>query len=125
GSLSRVSYSEDRTTRSMRAEVDLPNENRLLVDQMYGRMDIELEPAANTLTVPSNCLVGDLAQGKGQLFVVRDGIVQMCSVSVGAHDGVNVEILDGLSTDDDVVARPPAGLIDGTKVSAEKIAGTR
>jgi RND family efflux transporter MFP subunit len=120
GTLSRVSHSEDRATRSMRAEADLPNEDGLIVDQMYGRMQIELEPAAKTLTLPSYCLVGDLAQGRGQVYVVRGGVVKLQPVSVGAHDGVKVEIVDGLSTTDNVVVRPPAGLSDGTSVSAEK-----
>lgn len=120
GAISRIAYSEDRTTRSMRAEVDLPNEEGMIVDQMYGRMQIELEPAAKTLTLPSYCMVGDLAQGRGQVYVVRDRVVKLQSVSVGAHDGVKVEIVDGLSADDDVIVRPPAGLSEGTSVSAEK-----
>ncbi|WP_397571575.1 efflux RND transporter periplasmic adaptor subunit [Schlesneria sp. T3-172] len=119
GTLSRIAYSEDRNTRSMRAEVDLPNEDGAIVDQMYGRMQIQLEPSAETLTLPSVCLVGDLAAGKGQVFIVRDGVARKESISIGAHDGVNVEILDGVTAEDNVIVRPPAGLSDGTEVHAE------
>lgn len=119
--LSRISYSEDRNTRSMRAEVDLPNDEGRIVDQMYGKMQIQLEPAAKTLTLPSVCLVGDLSKNQGQVFVVRDGTAVLQSIQIGAHDGVNVEILSGVSAEDDVVVRPRAGLASGTKVSAEKM----
>ena len=118
--LSRISYSEDRNTRSMRAEVDLPNDDGVIFDQMYGRMQIELEPAAKTMTLPSVCLVGDLAKNRGQVFVVRDGAVKLQPIEIGSHDGVNVEVLSGLSAEEDVVVRPRAGLADGTTVAAEK-----
>lgn len=117
--LSRIAHSEDTTTRTMRAEVDLPNKDGMIVDQMYGRMLIELEPASKNLTVPSVCLVGNLAQGRGQVFVIRDGVAHLQSVSVGAHDGVSCEILDGLKASDQVVIRPPANLSDGNAVDAQ------
>lgn len=123
GTLSRIAYSEDRNTRSMRAEVDLPNTDQLIMDQMYGRMQIQLEPGGKTLTLPSVCLVGDLASGKGQVFVVRQGVARMQVISIGAHDGVNVEILDGLTLEDDVIVRPPAGLTDGTEVKVDSSRG--
>lgn len=117
--LSRIAFSEDITTRTMRAEVDLANNEGLILDQMYGRMRIVLEPAANTLTLPSVCLVGDLGQGKAQAFVVRDGVARLQSLVVGAHNGVSCEVLDGLQPSDDIVIRPPANLTEGTIVDAK------
>lgn len=116
--LSRIAHSEDATTRTMRAEVDVPNPDGVILDQMYGRMHIVFEPAANTLRLPSVCLVGDLGQGRSQVLVVRDGKARLQPVAVGAHDGVSCEILDGLKPDDRVIIRPPANLTEGTTVEA-------
>lgn len=120
GKLARISNSEDVSTRTMRAEVDLPNAESLIFNQMYGRMQIDLEPAANTLTLPSASLVGDVDQGRSRVFVVRDGVARLQAVTVGPDDGIQIEIVDGLSTADIVVVKPPAGLTDGTAVTAEQ-----
>lgn len=117
--LSRIAYSEDIATRTMRAEVDLPNQEGMILDQMYGRMHIVLEPAADSLTVPSVCLVGNLERGRSQVFVVREGVARLQTVSVGAHDGVSCEILEGLQLSDAVIIRPPANLTEGTAVEAQ------
>ncbi len=117
--LSRIAFSEDTATRTMRAEVDLPNEEGRILDQMYGRMQIVLEPAGNTLKIPSTCLVGNLALGSGQVFVANDRVVRLQPVSVGAHDGVSCEILSGLKPTDQVVIRPPANLTEGTPIDAQ------
>lgn len=117
--LDRIAYSEDPKTRTMRAEVDLQNADNLIVDQMYGRMEIDLEPASNTLTLPSACLVGDLKGGQAQVYVVRDGLAKLQKVSVGPDDGIQVEVLSGLSAGDAVIVSPPANLTDGVSVAAE------
>jgi len=119
GKLTRIAYSEDIRTRTMRAEVDLPNTENLIVDQMYGQIEIQLQAASKTLSLPSVCLVGDLKDGKGNVFIVKDGVVHLQPVSVGLHDGIRVEILDGLSPQDLVIVRPPAGLSEGTAVSVD------
>jgi len=122
GELARVAYSEDMRTRTMRAEVDLPNDKNLIVDQMYGQMTIQLQAAAESLTLPAVCLVGDLKNGQGNVFVVRNGTAQLETVTVGLHDGIRVEILQGLSPDDVIVIRPPTGLSDGSTVQVETAA---
>jgi HlyD family secretion protein len=125
GKLARIAHSEDVSTRTMRAEVDLPNDKGLIADQMYGRMQIELEPAADTMMLSSKCLVGDLREGRGQVFVVREGVAKLQAVTVGADNGIQFEIVSGLLATDAVVVQPPAGLTDGTAVSAEKSAVPR
>lgn len=123
GTLARVAQSEDPTTRTMRAEVDLPNhDNGPIIDQMYGRMQIELEPAAQSAMLPSTCLVGDLNGGTGRVFIVRNGTARLQSVKVGAHDGVRFEVLEGLASSDDVVVSPPPGLSDGSAVEVDSVA---
>jgi RND family efflux transporter MFP subunit len=123
--LSRIAYSEDVRTRAMRAEVDLKNEESLIVDQMYGQIKIQLVPPTQTLTLPAVCLVGDLKQGTGQVFIVEDGMARLQSVSIGQHDGIQVEVIKGLTSKSTVIVRAPAGLADGSVVSVDpEVAGT-
>src|SRR4051794_22777639 len=38
--VARIAESEDPTTRTMLAEIDVPNPDRMIRDQMYGRVEI-------------------------------------------------------------------------------------
>ena len=68
------------------------------------------------LSVPSTCLVGKADNGKGRVFVVRNGRAVLTSVLIGADDGLRVGILKGLTGNDQVIVRPPSGLAEGTLV---------
>ncbi|HVJ87563.1 MAG TPA: efflux RND transporter periplasmic adaptor subunit [Caulifigura sp.] len=117
GKLSRIAHSEDVASRTMRAEVDLPNPEMEIFDQMYGRIKIDLEPASSGLRLPSACLIGDVKAGRGQVFVVRENVVKAVNVVVVTDNGREVEVSSGLEPSDAVIVRAPAGLSDGTKVT--------
>ncbi len=118
GAVSRLSKSEDPTTRTMRVEIDLPNPDGRLVEGMYGRATIELQPPTEHLCLPAACLTGHSANGNATAFVVRDNKARRTSVKVGSDDGSLVEILSGLRPDDEVVVRPGSALDDGSPVLA-------
>jgi HlyD family secretion protein len=119
GKVARIAESEESATRTMLAEVDLPNPDRLIRDQMYGRVEIHLEEASQGLAmIASSCLIGDVTDGQAELFVVRDGQARLRKIVVGRDTGVDVEVLSGLAADEAVVVRPPGGLSDGAAVTA-------
>ncbi|MFO0952527.1 MAG: efflux RND transporter periplasmic adaptor subunit [Isosphaeraceae bacterium] len=123
GKVSRLGKSEDPTTRTMRAEVDLDNPDGLLVEGMFGRATIELNAPTDRLTVPAACVVGHADRGKAAVFVVREGKARRIPVTLGNDDGASVEVLTGLGPDDAVIVRPAANLDDGTPVTPPKDAG--
>jgi membrane fusion protein (multidrug efflux system) len=83
----------------MRAEVDLANPDGLLVEGMYGRAAIELQPPTDRLTVPAACVVGHSERGTGTVFLVRDGKALRTPITLGNDDGSSVEVLSGLGPD--------------------------
>jgi HlyD family secretion protein len=116
--VSRIAESEDSATRSMLAEIDLPNPDHEIRDHMYGRVEIALDEAIQGVTIPSTCLVGDVANGQGQVFVIEGSRAKLRKVQVGRDTGIQVEILSGLVTNDAVVLRPSGGLTDGAEVAS-------
>src|SRR5262249_19837988 len=118
GTVARLGKAEDPTTRTMRAEVDVSNPDGVLVEGMYGRATIELQPRSENLSVPSACVVGHAGAGGAAVFVVRDGKARRVPVTLGGDDGSRVEVLSGLGPDDRLVVRPPGTLDDGTPVVA-------
>jgi RND family efflux transporter MFP subunit len=120
--IARIGHGEDARTRTMIAEIDLPNKDDLLRDHMYGRVEIELEKAPEGVRIPSACLVGNVTDGKGRVFVVRDGEAGMRDIQVGKDTGATVEVFSGLDETDEIIIRPPGGLADGAHVIAKAMA---
>lgn len=118
GRVARIADSEDLDTRTMRVEIDLPNPKGLMRDAMYGRVEIELEPAHGGVTIPSACFVGNIEDSKAQVFVVERGVVRLKPVVIGADNGTLAEVVSGLNPSDEVVMRPPGSLADGVSVVA-------
>ena len=118
GIVARLAKAEDPTTRTMKAEIDLPNPDGRLVEGMYGRATIELQPPTEHLCVPASSLTGHSANGHAVAFVVRDKKARRTPVRFGNDDGTLVEILSGLTREDEVVSRPGSQLDDGEPVIA-------
>jgi RND family efflux transporter MFP subunit len=118
GNIARKADAEDPTTRTMRAEVDLENPDGKLSEGMYGGMTIELQPATDAFTIPSQCLVGRAQGGMGKVYVVRDGKAHEAQVKIGADDGLHAEILEGLKADDQVILPTSGNVTEGEPVVA-------
>ena len=117
GKISRVAVSEDQKTRTMRTEVDLTNETGLLRNGMYGLTKLILKHAdPKAFTVPSTAASGPAKEGKGIVFVARDGVAHKTPVKITTDNGVNVEITEGLSADDLVIIGNNNSITDGRKV---------
>jgi RND family efflux transporter MFP subunit len=117
GKVSRIASSEDPGTRLMHVEIDLPNPNAKIRQGMYGRAKIILEKS-DLLSVPSSCL-SERKEGKGAVFVVRDGHAHRVPVRYSEDNGIKVGILAGIKAADEVVLHPE-GLTDGVAVTTEK-----
>ncbi len=115
GAISRIADSEDQQTRLMRVEIDLSNPKGRIHQGMFGRTTILLD-RIKTPSILSSCLVGKTHDGKGSVYVVRDGHVHLTPVVIGQDNGVRVGILLGLTGKEQVVRRPPSTLSDGAAV---------
>ncbi len=119
--VSRLSNAEDFQTRLMRVEVDLRNTDGRVKLGMYGRATIILNQGApGAVHIPSAALSGRANEGNGTVRIVRDGKIQTVPVKYGMDDGVDVEILSGLSLQDQVVVGTNVPVADGTPVTESK-----
>lgn len=118
GKVARLADAEDPQTRTMRTEIDLPNPEGKLRDGMYGGVTILLEPPSDNLTIPDSCLVGKSSQGEATVFVVQNGKAQKVQIRIGADNGIEVEVLKGLSAEDEVILPHNTTITDGEPVVA-------
>jgi HlyD family secretion protein len=115
GAVSRFADAEDPGSRTMHTEIDLPNPNDRIKPGMYGIAKVILDTVTKNSTLPAYCLVGESKDGKGELFVIKDGKAKKTKVAVGADDGIRVEILSGIAPDTEVIVNT-GSVTDGVPV---------
>jgi RND family efflux transporter MFP subunit len=115
GEVARTSGAIDPATRTMQIEVTLPNRGGALMPGAYVQVQVPLQ-GTRALTIPTNAL---LIRAEGVSVAVLDARkqVQLRPVKIGRNYGPNVEVLDGLSTSDEIVLNPPDSLTEGDEVA--------
>lgn len=124
GKVMRYAEIEDPANRTMRTEVDLPNPTGRLRMGMYGSASILLEPPSDFLTIPSKAL-HQLEAGAGFLYVAQGGHAHKRHVRVGRDNGILVEIITGLTLDDQVIIGYTGSIQDGEPVDAAPAEGIK
>src|SRR5262249_46090397 len=95
GTVARSSWSLDPQSRTLRAEIDIPNADGSLRPGTYGVVSISVE-TSEVRTVPAKAL---LKAGETMaLFVVRDGKASRVRVKIGRSDGTFTEVAQQQTT---------------------------
>ena len=122
GKVSRFAETEDPTSRTMHTEIDLPNPDNRVRAGMYGIAKILLDTSTKNSTLPASCLVGESKEGQADVYVIKDGKAKKTRVAVGADDGIRVEILSGITPEDEVIVST-GSVTEGAPVrSARRVA---
>lgn len=115
GSVARTAEAIDMATRTLLTEVDVPNKKRRLLPGSFGEVHFSVDSDANKVTVPINAMLFR-AEGARVAVVGADGKVQLRPVSIGRDYGATLEILDGLSVDEQLIVNPSDSLEEGQQV---------
>jgi len=117
GRVARNSVALDVGSRTMLAEVDVPNPDRVLRSGLYVTVDFAIPRPAPTVAVPAEAL---LFNGDGLHVVTVDdaGRAHFHSVSVYRDYGTTVELREGLHGGERVALTPPAEIAEGQQVKA-------
>jgi RND family efflux transporter MFP subunit len=114
GTIVRNASAIDQTSRTLNIEVDIDNVKGQVLPGAYVFVHIKLPGGRRALTIPSNALIFR-AQGP-QVGVVRDGRVQLTSITIGHDYGSTLEVTSGLTPEDQIVLDPSDSLTSGTRV---------
>jgi len=101
GKITRFSYSLDDQSKTMLAEIELPNPKLELRPGMYAIVKIGIERKDDTLLVPADSLL--LEKSGASLFTIADNKAKKTPVKTGFNDGTNAEIVSGIKPDQPVV----------------------
>jgi RND family efflux transporter MFP subunit len=114
GKVVRLAPGFDPTTRTLDAEVRIPNPNGELRPGMYGRGAIVLETHPKAAVVTANAI--QISNDRKYVFVLKGDKVERRDLTVGFDAGTWLEIVKGLTPGDEVVTAGADGLATGTKV---------
>ena len=118
GTVSRFSNALDESTKTMLAEIELPNADHALRPGMYASVHLAVERKNDALLVPTEAVVVEKAGSF--VYALADGKAHKTPVHTGFSDGVNVEIVDGVGANQPVILVGKQPLTDGQSVSAAK-----
>jgi HlyD family secretion protein len=88
------------TTKAFPVEITIPNPNLQAKEGMIATVEVPNNPH-KALVVPNGSVINQ--QNKTFVYVVDQGIAKQAVVKVGNSDGVNTEILSGLTSGQEVV----------------------
>jgi multidrug efflux pump subunit AcrA (membrane-fusion protein) len=114
GTVSRVSPTVDRLSRTFQIEVLAPNLARELKPGGFAKASILTRVETQAKTVPVEALV--TAAGTTRIFVVNGGTARAIEVKTGMAERKWVEIVSPLDTNSMVITSGQNQLADGTKV---------
>jgi multidrug efflux pump subunit AcrA (membrane-fusion protein) len=115
GEVNQSAGAIDPATRTLRAEVDLPNPTRALLPGMYARVRLTPANPPTALRVPDSALIID-AQGTRVAVVTPDNRVHFQDIRIGRDFGTEAEVVRGLEDDARLISNPSEMLKEGTLV---------
>jgi membrane fusion protein (multidrug efflux system) len=118
GSVSRLSYALEDSTRTMLVEADLPNPDFTLRPGMYATIRIGLERHTDAMLIPVEALV--MEKANAFVFVAADGKAKKTVIKVGFNDGAKVEVANGLTGSEAVILVGKLTLADGMAINAQQ-----
>jgi multidrug efflux system membrane fusion protein len=116
GTIARTAQSIDPATRTLLTEVDVPNKDGRLLPGSFGEVHFAVGSGVNKVTVPVNTMLFR-AQGAQVAVVGSDGKVQLRPINIGRDYGTTLEILGGVSPDEQIVVNPADSLENGQQVN--------
>ncbi|MDF0668582.1 MAG: efflux RND transporter periplasmic adaptor subunit [Nitrospira sp.] len=119
GTVTRIVQALNRSTRTMTVEIDLPNRDRRLKGGMFARVEVMVTTHHQALQIPIDAV--SRLEDTQYVYIVREGKTQRVSVEIGAHNSNRVEILKGLTGDEQVVVSGKDLVQDGTPVQTQPL----
>jgi RND family efflux transporter MFP subunit len=114
GKVTRTAWALDPKTRTIRAEIDIPNAGGKLRPGLYAWVTIVVEEHPNVLTIPTSVVVKEKDQS--YCVVIVSGKAVRRRIEVGLKDGTRTEVVSGLQGGEAVVKSNAASLTDGQPV---------
>jgi RND family efflux transporter MFP subunit len=114
GKVTRIADALQPGTRTLLAEIDIPNPDGVLTPGIYCTIELQIPRKTPSLSVPADAIIFN--RDGLQVAVVEDGVAHIRKISVARDLGTEVEARDGVKPGDQVILNPAVDLVEGSKV---------
>lgn len=99
--VTRISSALNPATRTMRAEIDVPNPGGRFVAGMDVHVSLEIDIREDAVTIPATAL---LTEGSSSfVYVAQNDVAEKRKITTGLDDGIRIEVVEGLKVDEWIV----------------------
>ena len=119
GTVVRTAGALDSATRTLRTEIQVPNEAGEIIPGLYAEVKFQVQREHPPITVPARALI---IQSAGPQIATMDNknLVTLRAVALGRDFGKTVEIASGLDAGARFILNPTDTLRDGATVQVEQ-----
>jgi RND family efflux transporter MFP subunit len=118
GAVARTANALDPASRTLLAEVRLPNPGGILMPGMYAQVRVEMSRPERPLLASGDTVV--IRPDGPRVAVVRDGTVRFQKIRIGRDFGHEIEVLSGLADGDLLVVNPGDDVREGGRVETRE-----
>ena len=123
GTVTRIVQALNRATRTMTVEIDLANADRRLKGGMFARVEILVGVRPQALQIPIDAV--SRLEDVQYVYVVQEGKARRINVDIGARSGNRVEVMTGLTGDEQIIVSGKDLVHDGTPVQTQPLTGVK
>ncbi len=121
GKIVRSAESIDPSSRTLLTEVDVDNPSGELLPGAFLSVHLKLSSQFGTVVIPVNTMI---FRSEGmRVAVVRSNKAELVPIIIGRDYGTEVEVLSGVTAQDEIIENPSDSLTSGTEVRPTKAAG--
>ena len=114
GAVVRINKALDLATRTLQAEINIPNPGHLLKPGMFARIEVALQEKPAALAVPRQAVLEE--GGNRSVFVVEGNQAIRKPIVTGIEQDQLIEVVKGLKDGDKIVVRGQESLRDRSTI---------
>jgi multidrug efflux pump subunit AcrA (membrane-fusion protein) len=114
GKVARINTGLDLNTRTLQAEIEIPNSSRLLKPGMFARIEVVLLEKPEVLAIPSNAVMEN--QGEKFVYLLEGNKAARRPIVTGIEQDRFMEVREGLKEGDQVIVRGQEGIRENTTI---------
>jgi RND family efflux transporter MFP subunit len=123
GSITRTSKSIDVASRTLLTEIDVDNRSGELLPGSYVEAHLKLPAATTALRLPASAVI--FGTNGLRVATVTNGRASLVPVTLGRDYGDSIEVLSGLTGDEQVIVNPPDSIDPGEPVQVLQVGSTK
>jgi len=123
GTVTRIVQALNRATRTMTVEIDLPNTDHRLKGGMFARVEILVGVHPQALQIPIDAV--SRLEDIQYIYIVQEGKARRINIDIGARSGNRVEVLKGLTGEEQIIVSGKDLVHDGTPVQTQPMSSVK